>query len=76
MISVGAIGVAATTGGAIVPAREHQGRESGLRRASAFVEPTFERYDPEAYDTTCGAGNEPSRRTIEKYAERYGGRHG
>ncbi len=62
-------------GSGIVLAREYWGREYGLERASAFVELTFERYDLDAYYTTCAAGNDPSRRMIEKYVEKYGGRH-
>lgn len=59
----------------IVLAKRYWGREYGLERASAFIELTFERYDLDAYYTTCAADNEPSRRMIEKYVERYGGRH-
>ena len=62
-------------GSDIVLAREYWGDEYGLERASAFVELTFETYDLDAYYTTCAAGNEPSRRMIEKYVKRYGGRH-
>ena len=62
-------------GSDIVLAREYWGDGYGLERASAFVELTFETYDLDAYYTTCAAGNDPSRRMIEKYVERYGGRH-
>lgn len=62
-------------GSDIVLAPAYWGREYGLERASAFVELTFERYDLEAFYTTCAADNEPSRRMIEKYVEKYGGRH-
>ena len=62
-------------GTGIVLAREYWGREYALERASAFIELTFERYDLDAFYTTCAADNEPSRRMIEKYVERYGGRH-
>lgn len=62
-------------GSDIVLAPEHWGQEFGLERASAFIELTFEQYDLEAYYTTCAAGNEPSRRMIQKYVGRYGGRH-
>lgn len=62
-------------GSGIVLAKSYWGREYGLERASAFIELTFERYDLDAYYTTCADGNEPSRRMIEKYVERYGGRH-
>lgn len=46
-----------------------------MERASVFVELTVEPYDLDAYYTTCAAGNDPSRRMIEKVIERYGGRH-
>jgi len=59
----------------IVLAAEYWGREYGLERASAFVELAFERYDLDAVYSTCAADNEPSRRMIEKYVDRYGGRH-
>ncbi|SDQ63430.1 GNAT family N-acetyltransferase [Natronobacterium texcoconense] len=59
----------------IVLAKEYWGREYALERASIFVELTFEVYDLEAYYTTCAADNEPSRRSIEKCIEQYGGRH-
>lgn len=62
-------------GSGIVLAREYWGREYGLERASAFVELTFERYDLDTYYATCARENEPSRRMIEKYVEKYGGRH-
>ncbi|UIP00154.1 GNAT family N-acetyltransferase [Halobaculum sp. CBA1158] len=62
-------------GSGIVLAKEYWGREYGLERASAFVELTFERYDLDAFYTTCARDNEPSRRMIEKYVDRYGGRH-
>lgn len=62
-------------GSGIVLAEEYWGREYGLERASVFVELTFERYDLDAYYTTCAASNEPSRRMIEKYVEKYGGQH-
>lgn len=62
-------------GSGIVLAERYWGRGYGGERASVFVELTFERYDLDAYYTTCAAGNEPSRRMIEKYVERYGGRH-
>ena len=35
----------------------------------------FERYDLDAYYTTCAADNRPSRRMIEKYVSKYGGQH-
>lgn len=62
-------------GSGIVLAKSYWGREYGLERASAFIELTFEQYDLDAFYTTCAAGNEPSRRMIEKYIDRYGGRH-
>lgn len=62
-------------GSGIVLARDYWGREYGVERAAAFIELTFERYDLDAFYTTCAAGNEPSRRMIEKYVDRYGGRH-
>ena len=62
-------------GSGIVLAKQYWGREYGLERASVFVELTFEQYDLDAYYTTCSARNEPSRRMIEKYVEKYGGRH-
>ena len=51
------------------------GNEYGLERARAFIELTFERYDLDAFYTTCATDNQPSRRMIEKYVERYGGQH-
>ena len=62
-------------GSGIVLAKQYWGREYGVERASAFIELTFERYDLNAYYTTCAAGNDPSRQMIEKYIERYGGHH-
>ncbi|APW96826.1 N-acetyltransferase [Halobiforma lacisalsi AJ5] len=59
----------------IVLSKRYWGREYGLERASAFIELTFEKYDLDAYYTTCAANNEPSRRMIEKYIEKYGGCH-
>lgn len=56
-------------------AKRYWGREYGVERASVFVELTFERYDLDAYYTTCAASNDPSRRMIEKCVEKYGGRH-
>jgi RimJ/RimL family protein N-acetyltransferase len=38
----------------IALAKHYWGREYGLERVSAFVELTFERYDLDAYYTTCG----------------------
>lgn len=62
-------------GSGIVLSREYWGNEYGLERASVFVEMTFETYDLDAYYGTCAVENEPSRRMIEKYIEKYGGRH-
>jgi RimJ/RimL family protein N-acetyltransferase len=62
-------------GSGIVLAREYWGREYGLERACAFVELTFEQYDLDAFYTTCATENEPSRRMIEKYVDRYDSRH-
>lgn len=62
-------------GSGIVLSKQYWGREYGLERASAFIELTFEKYDLDAFYTTCAADNEPSRRMIEKYVEKYGGRH-
>lgn len=62
-------------GSGIVLSPEYWGNEYGLERASVFIELTFEQYDLDAYYTTCAASNDPSRRMIEKYVEKYGGRH-
>lgn len=62
-------------GSGVVLAGEYWGRGYGTERASAFVELTFETYDLDAWYSTCAAGNDPSRRMIESYVERYGGRH-
>ena len=62
-------------GSGIVLAKDYWGREYGLERASVFIELTFERYDLDAYYTTCAADNESSRRMIEKYIGKYGGCH-
>lgn len=62
-------------GSGIVLAKRYWGREYGVERAAVFIELTFERYDLDAYYTTCATSNDPSRRMIEKYVEKYGGRH-
>jgi RimJ/RimL family protein N-acetyltransferase len=62
-------------GSDIVLAQQYWGREYGGERASVFIELTFERYNLDAYYTTCATGNNPSRRMIEKTVEKYGGRH-
>jgi RimJ/RimL family protein N-acetyltransferase len=62
-------------GSGIVLAHQYWGNEYGLERAQVFIELTFERYDLDAFYTTCATGNDPSRRMIEKYVDRYGGQH-
>ncbi|SEM04390.1 Protein N-acetyltransferase, RimJ/RimL family [Haloferax larsenii] len=62
-------------GSGIVLAQQYWGNEYGLERAQVFIELTFERYDLDAFYTTCATDNEPSRRMIEKYVGRYGGQH-
>lgn len=62
-------------GSGIVLSREHWGNEYGLERASVFIEMTFEKYHLDAYYGTCAPENELSLRMIEKYTEKYGGRH-
>jgi RimJ/RimL family protein N-acetyltransferase len=62
-------------GSGIVLSKRYWGRGYGGERAGVFVELTFERYDLDAYYTTCAAGNEQSRRMIAKVMERYGGRN-
>lgn len=62
-------------GSGIVLSGEYWGNEYGLERASVFIELTFETYDLDAYYATCAADNDPSRRMIEKYTQKYGGRH-
>jgi RimJ/RimL family protein N-acetyltransferase len=62
-------------GSGIVLAKAYWGREYALERASVFIELTFDRYDLDAFYTTCAASNDPSRRMIEKYVDKYGGRH-
>ncbi|MFB6132676.1 MAG: GNAT family N-acetyltransferase [Halanaeroarchaeum sp.] len=62
-------------GSGVVLAPTYWGNGYGTERASTFVELTFETYDLEAYHATCAAENERSRRMIERYVDRYGGRH-
>lgn len=62
-------------GSDVVLAEPYWGRGYGPERASVFVELTFERYDLDAYVTSCAADNDRSRRMIEKVVDRYGGRH-
>lgn len=51
------------------------GRGYSGERAAALVELAFERLDLELVAVSHHAGNEKSRRAIEKYVERFGGRH-
>jgi len=62
-------------GSGIVLAQQYWGNEYGLERVQVFIELTFERYGLDAFYTTCATDNDPSRRMIEKYVERYGGQH-
>jgi ribosomal-protein-alanine N-acetyltransferase len=62
-------------GSGIVLAKPFWGRGYGVERASAFVELTFERYDLDAFYSTHADGNDASRRMVETYVDRYGGRH-
>lgn len=59
----------------IVLARRFWGREYAVERVEAFLELTFERLDLDAYYTTVAAENERSKRMIEKYVDRFGGRY-
>ena len=49
------------------------GRGYSGERAAAFFELAFDRLDLDGVVTGCNAGNEKSRRAIEKYVERAGG---
>lgn len=51
------------------------GNGYGHERALEMVRLTFERLRLDAYYTTCAAGNERSRRMIERYVDHFGGRH-
>ena len=51
------------------------GRGYSGERAAAFLELAFDRLDLELVEVTHWAGNEKSRRAIEKYVEAHGGRH-
>jgi RimJ/RimL family protein N-acetyltransferase len=51
------------------------GRGYSGERAAALMEVAFERLDLEVVAVSHDAGNEQSRRAIEKYVERFGGRH-
>ncbi|MFB9806122.1 GNAT family N-acetyltransferase [Haladaptatus pallidirubidus] len=51
------------------------GRGYSGERAAALVELAFDRLDLELVSVTHEAGNEKSRRAIEKYVERFGGQH-
>lgn len=62
-------------GSGIVLAQRYWGNEYGLERARVFIELAFERYDLDAFYSTCAADNDPSKRMIEKYVDRYGGQH-
>ena len=62
-------------GTGIVLAEPAWGRGYGGERAAAFVELAFERHDMAAYATTVADVNGRSRRMIEKYVERFGGKH-
>jgi ribosomal-protein-alanine N-acetyltransferase len=62
-------------GSGIVLAEEYWGRGYGQERAGVFVELTFERYDLDAFYSTCAADNDASYAMIESYVDRYGGRH-
>ncbi|WP_232702017.1 GNAT family N-acetyltransferase [Halobacterium wangiae] len=60
-------------GSGVVLARRFWGRGYGSERAREFVRQTFERYDLDAYYTSCHPENEASRRMIESVVERFGG---
>lgn len=51
------------------------GRGYSGERAGALLSIAFERLDLEAVVITVQWGNEQSRRAVEKYVERFGGRH-
>ena len=51
------------------------GRGYSGERAAALMEIAFERLHLELVAVTHDAGNEKSRRAIEQYVERFGGRH-
>lgn len=62
-------------GSDVVLSKQYWGRGIGPERGDVFVELAFDRYDLDAYCTSCAAGNEPSRRMLEKLVDRYGGRY-
>jgi RimJ/RimL family protein N-acetyltransferase len=51
------------------------GNGYAYERALEMVRLTFEHLQLDAYYTTCAAGNDRSRRMIERYVEHFGGRH-
>ncbi|WP_158056124.1 GNAT family N-acetyltransferase [Halorussus halophilus] len=51
------------------------GRGYSGERAGALLKLGFDRLDLELVETGCNAGNENSRRAIEKYVERWGGEY-
>jgi len=51
------------------------GRGYSGERAAAMMELAFDRLDLDVVEVTHWAGNEKSRRAIEKYVEAHGGRH-
>ena len=53
--------------------RPFWGRGYSGERAAALVAVAFDRLDLELVEAGCNAGNENSRRAIEKYVERFGG---
>lgn len=62
-------------GSDVVLDSHHWGHGYAVERATAFLKLTFERFDLDAYYTTVAADNERSRRMIEKYVDRFGGRY-
>lgn len=62
-------------GSGIVLAEPVWGRGYGGERAAAMVDMTFGRHRLDAYYTEIAVGNDRSRRMVEKYVERFGGRH-
>lgn len=55
--------------------RPFWGRGYSGERAAAFIEVAFEHLDFDVVAVTHEAGNEKSRRAIEKYVDAHGGRH-
>ena len=62
-----------TAGFAILLRKPFWGRGYSGERASALIELAFSRLDLECVGTSCVAGNERSRRAIEKYVAAHGG---